>query len=264
MQTGASASRRYAASSWLTSVTYRALPIDSLPFYFRHPAFLPSFSLALLYFTVLSFSGQMITYLISVGYTSLHVGVARTVSTIFELSATWIAPRLAKRIGIIRGGIWSLCWQMVWLAGGVIWFFADASGKGTNDVVSATGLAVAVALSRIGLWGYDLCAQNIIQDVSDELVLADSSVALTPRTQEVESEYRGTFSTVEVSFQNLFELLSYASTIIFSRPDQFQWPVVISVVAVYAAGCLYTAFVRRRRGHLFHTPPCMGDKKGRV
>jgi len=178
VQTGVSASRRSAVFSWLTSMTYRALPIESLPFYFRHPAFLPSFSLALLYFTVLSFSGQMITYLISVGYNSLHVGVARTVSTVFELSATWIAPRLTKRIGIVRGGIWSLCWQMVWLAGGMIWFFADASGKGTNSVVSATGLAVAVALSRIGLWGYDLCAQNIIQDVSDEPLQADSSMTL--------------------------------------------------------------------------------------
>ncbi|KAI6288404.1 hypothetical protein MCOR31_004246 [Pyricularia oryzae] len=224
-------------------MAYRVLPIESFPFYFHHAAFLPSFSLALLYLTVLSFSGQMITYLVSVGYSSLHVGVARTVSTVFELSATWIAPRLMKRIGIVRGGIWSLCWQMAWLAAGVAWFFADASGKGTNSIASATGIVVAVALSRIGLWGYDLCAQNIIQD-------------------EVESEYRGTFSTVEASFQNLFELLSYASTIVFSRPDQFQWPIVISVVAVYTAGGLYTAFVRRRRGHLFHAPPCMGDKRG--
>lgn len=165
VQTSAPASRRSAAFSWLACMTYRALPIGSLPFYFRHPAFLPSFSLALLYFTVLSFSGQMITYLISVGYNSLHVGIARTVSTVLELSATWIAPCLTRRIGVVRAGIWSLCWQMVWLAGGMIWLFANASGKGPNSVVSATGLAVAVALSRIGLWGYDLCAQNIIQDV---------------------------------------------------------------------------------------------------
>ncbi|KAI6495647.1 hypothetical protein MCOR11_005317 [Pyricularia oryzae] len=241
---GAPASTRSAAAlSWAKSMAYRVLPIESFPFYFHHAAFLPSFSLALLYLTVLSFSGQMITYLVSVGYSSLHVGVARTVSTVFELSATWIAPRLMKRIGIVRGGIWSLCWKMAWLAAGVAWFFADASGKGTNSIASATGIVVAVALSRIGLWGYDLCAQNIIQD-------------------EVESEYRGTFSTVEASFQNLFELLSYASTIVFSRPDQFQWPIVISVVAVYTAGGLYTAFVRRRRGHLFHAPPCMGDKRG--
>jgi len=69
-------------------------------------------------------------------------------------------------------------------------------------------------------------------------------VALTT-SQEVDLAHRGTFSTVEAAFQNLFELLSYASTIIFSRADQFHWPVVISVVAVYIAGGLYTFFVRK-------------------
>lgn len=107
----------------------------------------------------------MITYLISVGYTSLYVGIARTVSTVFELSATWIAPRLMQKIGPVRGGIWSLSWQMIWLAAGISWFFSDFHGMGTNSVAAATGLAVGVALSRVGLWGYDLCAQNIIQDV---------------------------------------------------------------------------------------------------
>lgn len=155
----------------------RLLPLGSLPFYFTHRAFLPSFSLSLLYLTVLSFSGQMITYLISVGYTPFHVGLVRTVSTMFELSATWVAPRLIKKIGDIRAGIWSLSWQMVWLAGGVALLFADVGDVGdeknwwkfpagmSKEMVSATGLAVGVALSRVGLWAYDLCAQNIIQEV---------------------------------------------------------------------------------------------------
>lgn len=142
------------------------LPMDSLPFYLHQKAFLPSFALSLLYLTVLSFSGQMITYLLSIGYTSLHVGIARTVSTIFELSATWIAPQMMKRIGPVRGGIWSLSWQMVWLAAGISWIFSDFHGAGTNSIMAGTGLAVAVALSRVGLWGYDLCAQTIVQDVS--------------------------------------------------------------------------------------------------
>lgn len=163
-ESAASPGSRPSTTSWLS----RILPVSALPFYFHHPAFLPSFSLSLLYLTVLSFSGQMITYLISVGYTSLYVGIARTVSTAFELSATWIAPRLMKRIGTIRGGIWSLSWQMVWLAAAVSWFFADFHGMGTNSAISATGLAVGVALSRVGLWGYDLCAQNIVQDVSED------------------------------------------------------------------------------------------------
>lgn len=214
------------------------LPIESLPFYFSHPAFLASFALSLLYFTVLSFSGQMITYLVSVGYTPLYIGIARVGSSIFEISATWAAPYLMKKIGVVRAGIWSLAWQMTCLAGVLAWYFSGFEGKGTNSIFSATGLAVGVALSRMGLWGFDLCAQNIIQD-------------------EVEDDHRGTFSAVEASFQNLFEILSYVTTIIFSRPDQFQWPVVISVGAVYTAGGLYAYFLRKRRGHLFHAPRCV-------
>ncbi|KAK0624268.1 Ferroporti-1 [Immersiella caudata] len=209
-------------------------PVSSVPFYFSHPAFLPSFALSLLYLTVLSFSGQMITYLISTGYTSLHVGLARTASTIFELSATWIAPRLMSRIGTVRAGIWSLSWQMIWLAVALSMFF-EVRGSGAKLVSSTTGLVVSVAMSRLGLWGFDLCAQNIVQD-------------------EVEPGYRGTFSTVETSFQNLFEMLSYVTTIIFARPEEFRWPVLVSVGAVYIAGGLYAFFVRRRRGHLFHPP----------
>ncbi|KAJ4388226.1 hypothetical protein N0V93_008833 [Gnomoniopsis smithogilvyi] len=140
------------------------LPIESLPFYYKHPAFLASFALSLLYFTVLSFSGQMITYLISVGYTSYFVGIARVGSSIFEISATWAAPFLMKKIGVVRAGIWSLSWQMACLAGALGWYFSDFQGQGTNSIFSATGLAVGVALSRMGLWGYDLSAQNIIQD----------------------------------------------------------------------------------------------------
>jgi len=75
--------------------------------------------------------------------------------------------------------------------------------------------------------------------------------------QEVEADHRGSFSTVEVAFQNLFELASYVTTIVFSRPDQFRSPVAISIAAVYVAGGLYASFVRRRRGHLFHRPACI-------
>ena len=213
------------------SVTFNILPLNSILSYFKHPAFLPSIALCLHYFTVLSFCGQMITFLLAIGYTSSAVGAARAVSTIFELSATWIAPKLQERIGNVRGGIWSLAWQMIWLAGGLSWFFARGESLAENKLFAASGLVGAVILSRVGLWSFDLCAQSIIQE-------------------EVNEQGRGAFSTVEASFQNLFELLSYVTTIIFSQVDQFQWPTIISVIAVYIAGATYTVFVRRRRGHL--------------
>jgi len=140
--------------------------IPSLRLYFGHPAVVPSFCLSLLYFTVLSFSGQMLTYLLASNINLWQVGIIRGVSTIFELSATWIAPRLMKRIGIIRTGLWSITWQMAWLAGGVSWFFYYyGRGSPPTGLMPAAGLAAAVAFSRVGLWGFDLSAQNIVQDV---------------------------------------------------------------------------------------------------
>lgn len=114
----------------------------------------------------------MITFLLSVGYTPLHVGVARTASTAVELAATWAAPRLVRRVGPVRGGIWSLSLQMVFLAAGLSWFLVSFDGAPAERAASATGLAVCVAFSRLGLWGYDFCAQIIVQDVSSSKVLS--------------------------------------------------------------------------------------------
>ncbi|KAF9876820.1 hypothetical protein CkaCkLH20_05666 [Colletotrichum karsti] len=227
----------------LKSKMQAVFPVSAIPFYFSHPALRPSLSLALLYFTVLSFSGQMITFLLSVGYNSFHIGIARTIGTVFELSATWAAPKLMDKIGPIRAGIWSLSWQMIWLAAGVSWFFADKSQNRSSSIEAVSGLVGGVILSRVGLWGYDLSAQTIIQG-------------------DVDEEHRGAFSTVEASMQSIFELLSYASTVVFSRPDQFQWPIVMSVGAIYLAGGLYASYVRKRRGHLFHAPPCLHFEVG--
>jgi iron-regulated transporter 1 len=107
----------------------------------------------------------MVTYLISAGYNSFHIALVRTLSVLFELSATWIAPRLMKRITPARAGMWFLSWQMLWLGAAVSFFWAEPV-----SLIAASGLAAGTILSRVGLWGYDLCAQSIIQEVSIALV----------------------------------------------------------------------------------------------
>lgn len=123
---------------------------------------MPSFAGALLYFTVLSFSGQMVTYLLSSGYTSMHVAVVRTVSVALEVLATWIGPWLMTRIGPVRSGLWFASWQVGCLALGmsIFWSYED------NALISASALVGGTILSRIGLWGFDLSAQIIVQEVS--------------------------------------------------------------------------------------------------
>lgn len=231
---------------WLRGVSWRKLfMIPSLCLYFGHSAVIPSFALSLLYLTVLSFSGQMLTYLLASNLNLWQVGIIRGISTIFELSATWIAPRLMNRIGVLRTGLWSISWQMTWLAGGVsCLFYYYGKGYEATSLFSAVGLVVAVAFSRVGLWGFDLSVQNIVQD-------------------EVQDDRRGIFSSVEASFQNIFEMLAWALTIIWPNPNSFQWPIVISVAAVYLAGGLFAHFLRCRRGHLLHPPACIKSKRRR-
>ncbi|KAJ0163302.1 Solute carrier family 40 member 2 [Colletotrichum tanaceti] len=199
-------------------------------FYLGHRAFLPSFAGSLLYLTVLSFAGQMVTYLVASGYTTTYVGVARTVGVVFEVLATWVAPWLVARIGPVRAGLWLSNCQVVPLIAGLVIFWVLMS---EDPLVSATGLVAGTIVSRLGLRGFDLCTQIIVQE-------------------EVEAESRGRFSTVEAAWQNAFELLSYLSTIVFFRPAQFHWPALLSVVAVTSASLAYTAHVGRKRGHLIH------------
>lgn len=128
--------------------------------YIQHPAFLPSFSLSLLYLTVLTFGGQMVTYLLSVGFSSISIGLLRTLSTIFELSSTWLAPKAMHKIGAIRCGIWFLNWQIIWVVIAVTMLWIEVPQK-----YAVLGLLAGTIASRVGLWGFDLSAQVIVQEV---------------------------------------------------------------------------------------------------
>lgn len=74
--------------------------IKPFKFYVNHPMFLPSFSLSILYMTVLSFGPQMIAYLLFEGRDASQVGIMRTVSVVVELLTTFVAPRIMNRTGL--------------------------------------------------------------------------------------------------------------------------------------------------------------------
>ncbi|KAK9480758.1 Ferroporti-1 [Lipomyces japonicus] len=239
--------RFYRSSSFSRAVNAFSSPLQ---IYINHDQFIPSFSLAILYFTVLSFGGQMVAYLLAMDYHPGTIGVLRTFSVVFELGATWLAPLVMKKIGVVRGGIWFINWQAICCVIAAISIF-KASPTALSDhkvfyFFSSTSTALlifAVVFSRVGLWGYDLCAQVLIQE-------------------GVEQEARSTFSSVESSFQNFFELLSFASTIVFDKPNVFKIPVALSANSVVIAAVLYAVYVRRVRKHLLHLPleACFGLK----
>ena len=64
-----------------------------------------------------------------------------------------------------------------------------------------------------------------------------------------------------MALQNIFEMLSFGSTIVWSQPEQFQYPVLISSGAVAVAAACFAAYVRKERGHLLHRSRCLGGDK---
>jgi iron-regulated transporter 1 len=133
--------------------------------YITSPVFAPSFSLSLLYLTVLSTGVQYQAYMLSVGFTGLTVSLLRLVAVISELAATCLAPVLMKRIGDIRAGLWSINWQVFSLAGAVLAFVNVQA----QPMAAGLVLTAGIVLSRVGLWGFDLAVQNIVQEVIHSL-----------------------------------------------------------------------------------------------
>ncbi|KAK8222389.1 Ferroporti-1 [Phyllosticta paracitricarpa] len=216
--------------------------------YIRNTAFLASLSHSLLYLTVLSTGVQMQTYLLTLTYTPLSVSLMRLAAVATELIATCAAPLLMRRISALRAGLWFVNEQLFCVVGSVALYIAvltspafASSNPLSAQKAAGASLIAGVTLSRLGLWGFDLCVQYLIQE-------------------EVPAASRGAFSSAEMALQNLFELLSFALTVVFPRPDQFVWPVLMSAVAVAMAAACFAAFVRMRRGHLLHASRCV---KGR-
>ncbi|KAG9187976.1 hypothetical protein G6011_01899 [Alternaria panax] len=211
--------------------------------YIENPAFLASFSLSLLYLTVLSFASQMTTYLLTLGFTSTHVSVMRLVSVILELSATIAAPWLMGKIGAVRAGLWFINEQVLAIALAIGLFHVFPTSMA--PMLAGATLVLGVCLSRLGLWGFDLSVQYLVQE-------------------DAPPASRGSFSAIEMSLQNVFELLSFATTMVWWRPQDFAIPIYISAAAIASSAACFAGFVRQKRGHLLHTDRClkrMGGKK---
>ena len=74
------------------------------------------------------------------------------------LLGTVAMPLLEKRIGLERAGAWSIWFEILCLLPVLISFFVGTGqygekGPAWNSVVLFGG----IALSRIGLWSFDLC-----------------------------------------------------------------------------------------------------------
>ncbi|TPX57326.1 hypothetical protein PhCBS80983_g03908 [Powellomyces hirtus] len=196
--------------------------------FFHHEVFLSSLAVAQLYMTVLAFGPVMITYLILQGYSATFLAGMRFLAVFAGLASTFAIPRMVRKIGLVRTGLWAVWCQFASLvpAAAAFWVMED---KVTAGILLFSG----TILSRFGLWMFDLAQTQIMQERVD---IAES----------------GLINGMQSSLQNVFDLGASAATIIWSNPSDFYIPACLSVGLVFSSALTFTVYALKNRGHLFH------------
>lgn len=210
-----------------------------LHLYFSSPVCAPSLALALQPFSVLTLSASMTTYLVIAHYPLSIITSARTFSTGIEISSTFLTPMLISWLNtqgrrkhgdnheplrpLARVGLWGLWWQLLTLVpvtAALIMLPSTADDPASVFPVLTGIIFVFIALSRLGPFGYGLVEQILVQ-------------IAVPASQRVE------FSGVEMAFVSAAELLRWAMTGIWGRPEQFKGVAVGALASIALATVMF-------------------------
>ncbi|KAJ1029313.1 hypothetical protein NDA13_002564 [Ustilago tritici] len=217
--------------------------------FIRLPIFLTSLCISLLYMSVLSFDPTFIAYLKSETlYSDAFIAGMRAVGVVTGLIGTFIMPILEKKIGHVRTGSYSLFAELIPLIPAVVSLWITGSPtdrfrlRDKRRPSLNTGLLFSgLALSRIGLWSFDLMQLAMIQ------------TALSPEQLGPDAGRKNALMALQFSLQNVFDLGHYGLTLGWNGPEEFKYAATVSLAAVGAATLIYLVFYARRvRGHVVH------------
>nr|XP_019044413.1 solute carrier family 40 (iron-regulated transporter), member 1 [Kwoniella bestiolae CBS 10118]OCF23343.1 solute carrier family 40 (iron-regulated transporter), member 1 [Kwoniella bestiolae CBS 10118] len=204
--------------------------------FIRLPIFFSSTSMALIHLTTLSYDGTFISYIKAArGWDDTIIASMRGLCLVTGLIGTAVMPVLERKVGLERAGAWSIWYEVGCLAPVAVSFFYGTGKYGEHGPVwNSVILFGGIALSRIGLWSFDLCQLKELQLALDT----------HPRRNQLTAR--------QISLQNLFDLLKYVLTLSASTPARFKWTALVSWLAIVVGGMSYAVYLRSVRGHLFH------------
>lgn len=195
--------------------------------YFAQQCWPPAFCLAMLYFTVLSFGILMTGYLKWSGMGNTEQSGFRALGALAGLMASIFFPFVMKHISLPTMGLCGIYSQVLCLLGMVVSRFVIPSmmGWSINEGANATlyVFTAFLALSRFGLWGFDLSVTQILQE-------------------QVPEEVIGTVNGVQGSLQEFMQIVMYCVTLLFTDPASFWILVSAAIGNVGLAAVIYSVW----------------------
>ncbi|KAG9063159.1 hypothetical protein KI688_004760 [Linnemannia hyalina] len=177
--------------------------------YSHHIVFLASLAYAIIYINMMSVSGTMIGYLQYRNFSATSIAALKGICTASELLGTILMPILTRYVGLTRAGAWSI-WLEVFTLTPVLFSIYS------NQLPVQVFIFAGMALSRIGVWSFDLVITQIMQEY------------IQPDPHNIDSNNAGVINGWHYSLMNLFELAQFFLTMVWSDPQVYYIPCTIS------------------------------------
>ncbi|KAK9763477.1 hypothetical protein K7432_009797 [Basidiobolus ranarum] len=183
--------------------------------YYRHPVFAVSLSYAMVYMSVLSIAGTMVSWLKWRGYSDYLIGIMRSVMALLAILGTFLMPLMSRFLGLMKTAQISVSLEWVALIPVIASFFMYQSWFTTVLLIGG------ISLSRTCVWIFDLSQMQILQE-------------------QITNSQTGLIHGWHFTMCNLFDLGQFVLTIIWSDPRIFKIPAMISFCMVFLAACTFS------------------------
>ncbi|ORX92434.1 hypothetical protein K493DRAFT_225727, partial [Basidiobolus meristosporus CBS 931.73] len=183
--------------------------------YYNHPIFAVSLSYAMIYMSVLSIAGTMVSWLKWKGYSDSHIGGMRSIMTLLAIVGTFLMPLMSRRWGLMKTAQVSLILEWLALIPVICSFFIYQSW------FTGVLLIAGISLSRMCVWIFDLSQMQILQE-------------------NVTNSQTGLIHGWHFTLCNLFDLGQFLLTMIWSDPQLFKIPATISFLMIFLAACTFS------------------------
>ncbi|KAL4222354.1 hypothetical protein ACF0H5_018393 [Mactra antiquata] len=247
-------------------------------------------SLASLYLTVLGFHSITIGFAYTQGLSEDLIGGLLAAAACTGIIGTFIYPRVRKKCGLERTGLYALAAEVASLTLCVVSIFCPGSPfdplyysrKGNDDIVLPT--TESYQTSSIALLNDSMLSSkiNVTTDDGTTAMVTDRSLPVVSSyvsisllmsgiigariglwmadltitqlfLESVDVTERGIVAGVQNAINQLMDMLKYAIVLLLPVPEVFGYLVIISYSFICLGWILFAVYVKKTRGYVF---PC--------